>query len=401
MTSSTTANQGRSGVFLSVAEGQKVSLARPFRDLLGPTVDGYIVSDLPHPGGTYTPEEKVNAYLERSQAVVVFATADLDTGTDQYTRPNIADEIARARSKPHLQNTICVLKQAGVTLASNTNPVYARLDPNDPAPAFAAALEQLKAWGFDVDVPEAGDDPAVAAGRGSGASKAAAPSAPSPESVAASLERALALLPRSQYGGGEAALVLIAVPTPRQELLRPSELEDSTLAGWLEREALYGEPPVLERGEGTKAAVSGDRLVARQSRASVAIDEEGAVIVIRPLTRGTDRSIILRGIIEEEVLADLDADLAFVDRVLAHIDPKGHTAYFVPVVALVGAGYTAWRTRAEQAASPNSMTMNMNSGEQIVTHLSSPAQPQSALSDGRSNLATDLMVLLRRAARKG
>jgi hypothetical protein len=396
-----TAGQERSGVFLSVAEGQKVSLARPFRDLLRPAVEGYIVSDLPHPGETYTPEEKVNAYLERSQAVVVFATADLDTGADQYTRPNIADEIARARSKPHLQYRICVLKQSGVTLASNTNPVYTRLDPTDPEPAFAAALEQLKAWGFDVEVPEAGDDPAVAAGRGSGTSKAPAPSAPSPESLTGSLERALSLVPRSQHGGAEAALVLIAVPAPREALLRPSELEDSALAGWLEREALYGEPPVLERGEGTKTGVSGGHLVARQSRASVAIDEEGAVVVVRPLTRGADRSVILRGIIEEEVLADLEADLAFVDRVLAHIDPEGRTSHVIPVVALVGAGYTAWRTRAEQAASPKSMTMNMSSGDQIVTHLSSPAQPRSALGDGRSNLAMDLMVLLRRAARTG
>jgi hypothetical protein len=393
-----TEDRGRSGVFLSVAEGQKVSLARPFRNLLRPAVEGYIVSDLPHPGGTYTPEEKVDAYLERSQAVVVFATADLDTGADQYTRPNIADEIARARSKPHLQYRICVLKQTGVTLASNTNPVYTRLDPDDPEPAFAAALAQLKTWGFEVDVPEAGDGQAAAAGRGSGTSKATA-SVPSPESLAASLERALSLVPRTQFGGGEAAMVLIAVPAPRVALLRPSELEDSALAGWLEREALYGEPPVLERGEATKTGVSGGYLVARQSRASVALDEEGALVVVRPLTRGADRSVILRGIIEEEVLADLDADLAFVDRVLAHIDPAGHTAHVIPVVALGGAGYTAWRTRAEQAASPNSITMNMNSGDQIVTHLSSPAQPRSTLSDGRSNLAKDLMVLLRRGAK--
>jgi hypothetical protein len=388
-------------VFLSVAEGQKVSLARPFRDLLRPSVDGYIVSDLPHLGDSYGPEEKVEAYLEQSQAVVVFATADLDAGADRYTRPNIADEIARARSKPLLKNRICVLKQSGVTLASNTNPTYIHLDPDDPAPAFAAALEQLKAWGFDVDVPEAGDHHAVAARREPGTSKATAPSAPSPESLAASLERALSLVPRSQYAGGEAALMLIAVPAPRETLLRPSELEDSALAGWLEREALYSEPPVLERGEGTKTGVSGARLVARQSRASVAIDEEGAVVVVRPLTRGADRSIILRGIIEEDVLADLDADVAFVDRILAHIDPEGRTSHVVPVVALVGAGYTAWRTRAEQAASPNAMTMNMNGGDQIVTHLSPPAQPRSALSDQRSNLAKDLMVLLRRAARKG
>lgn len=399
MTADGTADRGLSRVFLSVAEGQKASLARPFRDLLRPAVEGYIVSDLPHPGGTYTPEEKVDAYLERSQAVVVFATADLDTGADQYTRPNIADEIARARSKPHLQHRICVLKQSGVTLASNTNPVYTRLDPGEPEPAFAAALEQLKAWGFDVEVPEEVHE-AVAARRRLDTPRTTARAAPSPEALAASLDRGVSLVPRSQYAGGEAALVLIAVPTPREALLRPSELEDDGLAGWLEREALYGAPPVLERGEGTKTGVIGASLTARQSRASVAIDEEGAVVVVRPLTRGVDRSITLRGIIEEEVLSDLEADLAFADRVLAHIDPQGHTSHIVPVVALIGAGYTAWRTRAEQAASPNSMTMNMSAGDQVVTHLSPPAQPRSALSNGRSDLAADLMVLLRRAARR-
>jgi hypothetical protein len=196
------------------------------------------------------------------------------------------------------------------------------------------------------------------------------------------------------------AITRITVPATREALLRPSELEDPALAGWLEREALYGEPPVLERGEVTKTGVSGARLIARQSRASVAIDEEGAVVLLRSLARSTDRSIILRGIIEEEVLADLEADLAFVDRVLAHIDPEGRTSHVIPVVALVGAGYTAWRTRAEQAASPNSMTMNMSAGDHVVAHLSPPAQPRSAMSNQRSNLARDLMVLLRRAARK-
>lgn len=401
MTSTDLTDRPRPAVFLSVAEAQKSSLARAFRDLLKPSVEGLIVSDLPHPGGTYTPEEKVNAYLDRSQAVVVFATADLDTGIDQYTRPNIADEIARARSKPHLQHRICVLKQSGVTLASNTNPVYARLDPDDPAPAFTAALEQLKAWGFDVDVPDVGG-PAIAAGRAPIAARnAPSRSAPSADSVAASLERALALVPRKQHGGGEPSLGLIVVPAPRQAVLRPSELEDPALAGWLEREALYGEPPVLERGEGTKTAVSGGHLVARQSRASVALDEEGAVIVVRQLKRDAVGSISFQGIIEEDVLVDLVADLAFVDRVLAHIDQAGRITHVVPVATLLGAGYSAWRTRAEQAASPGSMTLNIRGGDEIVTRLSSPAQPRSALSEGRSNLAMDVMVLLRRGAREG
>lgn len=393
-----TSEPERQAVFLSVAEAQKISLARRFRDRLGPSVDGYIVSDLPLIGDAYTPEEKVDAYLERSQAVVVFATADLEAGGDQFTRLNIADEIGRARSKANLRGRICVLKQSGVTLPSNTNPAYNHLDPSDPEPAFAAALEQLKAWGFDVEVPDRPHDPSDS----SSAPPAAAPtsSAPSAEAQAAGLERAQALVPRTQNTVSEPAVVLVAVALPQSALLRPSELEDRALAAWLEREALYGEHPIFERGEGTETRVRGDSLVAQQPRAWVAIDEAGTVVIRRPVTRGTDRSVVLRGIIEEEVLADLEADLAIVDRVLDHVDSAGRATHVVAVAALTGAGYSAWRTRAEQAANPNSMTMNMSGGDRIVTHLSPPAQPRSALAGGRSSLARDLMVLLRREARK-
>jgi hypothetical protein len=103
----------------------------------------------------------------------------------------------------------------------------------------------------------------------------------------------------------------------------------------------------------------------------------------RPLTRGVDRSVMVRGIIEEGVLADLEADLAFVDRVLERVDPGQRASHVIPVAALIGATYTAWRTRAEQAASPNWMSMNMSGGGRIVTHLSSPAQPRAALLPAR------------------
>jgi hypothetical protein len=390
--------QERPAVFLSVAEGQKAPLARPFRELLRPAVEGYIVSDLPLVGDAYSPEEKVDAYLEQSQAVVVFATADQDAG--QFTRPNIADEIARARSKPHLRNRICVLKQSGVSLPSNTNPAYNHLDPDHPEPAFAAALEQLKAWGFDVEAPQVAAHESSTTPAHAMAPRTEAASALSGEAAKEGLERALAMVPQTRNTVVEPALVLVSTAAPRGALLRPSELEDSALASWLERDALYGDPPVLERGEGTATGISGNSLVARQSRAWVAIDEEGTVVVMRPVIRRVDRRIHLSGIIEEEVLADLEADLAFVDRVLERIDPGRRASHVVPVTALLGGSYTAWRTRAEQAASPTSMTMNMSGGDRVVTHLSSPAQPRDYLNQQRPALAQDLMVLLRRAAIK-
>ena len=154
------------GVFISCSERQKEALGRPFKALLARSgVPGFIVSDEPRPEGSWTPEEKVDAYLDRSDAVVVFATGDLEAGDDRYTRPNIGDEIGRARSKPHLRNRVCVLKEHGVTLPSNINPAYEALDLAHPEDGFERALAQLREWGLRVDpLPEA---PVAGAGRSS------------------------------------------------------------------------------------------------------------------------------------------------------------------------------------------------------------------------------------------
>jgi hypothetical protein len=191
---------------------------------------------------------------------------------------------------------------------------------------------------------------------------------------------------------------LVATALPRAALLRPSELEDPALATWLEREALYGDAPVLERGERTTTGMSGNSLVAQQSRAWVAMDDEGTIVVVRPVIRNADSGNYMRGIIEEEVLSDLEADLAFVDSVLGHIDQDQRTRHVVVAAALVGATSTSWRTRAEAAASPHSMTINVTGGNGIVVHLPSPAHSRESLRQEASGVARDLMVLLRRAA---
>jgi pimeloyl-ACP methyl ester carboxylesterase len=140
------------GVFISVSERQKEALGRPFKALLAENgLRGFIVSDEPRPEGAWTPEEKVDAYLARSDAVVVFATGDLEAGEDRYTRPNIGDEIGRARAEPHLRNRVCVLKEHGVTLPSNIDPAYESLDLAHPEEGFRRALAQLREWGLLVD----------------------------------------------------------------------------------------------------------------------------------------------------------------------------------------------------------------------------------------------------------
>jgi len=161
----TPSDEGEPSVFISCSERQKSALGLPFRSFLADHgLRGFVVSDEPRPDGAWTPEEKVDAYLARSDAVVVFATGDVDAGESRYTRPNIGDEIGRARAVPHLRDRVVVLKEHGVTLPSNINPAYESLDPAQPEAAFQRALVQLREWGIGVgathrapgDVPRLG-----------------------------------------------------------------------------------------------------------------------------------------------------------------------------------------------------------------------------------------------------
>lgn len=124
------------------------------------------------------------------------------------------------------------------------------------------------------------------------------------------------------------------------------------------------------------------------------------VVVLRPLRRGA-QARGLSAVIDEDVRSDIEGALRFIDRLLGVIDARGGITHVAPVVTLIGAGYGAWRTRAEQAANPYSMTMNIVSrDEPAVARLSPPGRLRAALRDEPADLAADLTVLLRREAVK-
>lgn len=124
----------------------KERLARPVRDALNEL--GYravIVMDEPLLRGSFDPESKLNAYIEASDAFVALCTADrrVPGGTAQ----NVIDEIGRARSLPGLREVVCILKEIGIMLPSNINPVWESLDPDNPDSALGVIRRQLDAWG--------------------------------------------------------------------------------------------------------------------------------------------------------------------------------------------------------------------------------------------------------------
>jgi hypothetical protein len=139
---------GKLVVFLSCtgASDADERLARPIRDRL--KAAGYhavIVGDEASLRGDFSPEEKVNGYLEVSDAFFALATLDPRQGPSS-TAANIVDEIGRGRVLPSLKDVVSVMKQPGVVLPSNINPVYESLDLSDPDAAYELIIRQLKTW---------------------------------------------------------------------------------------------------------------------------------------------------------------------------------------------------------------------------------------------------------------
>ena len=143
--------------------------------------------------------------------------------------------------------------------------------------------------------------------------------------------------------------------------------------------------------------MEGDYLVLEQDSAFLAFDAAGTVIVSLPAV-GEDREsgAGLSAIIEEDVGGALQRGLAFTHGVLERIDPTHQVSDIVLAAALQNVGYMPWRTRAEHAASPDSITMRVTASD-VTVELTPPSRSRPTLQHQARELAEDLTTLLRRA----
>ncbi len=139
---------GKITIFISCSEQYRQRVGHAFRDLIQNLGFGAVIlSEAPKLENAWTTEEKLVGYLERSDALVVLCTPD-DQRADKTwaVRPNIIDELGRARTMKHLRDRIAVFKSKQVTLPSNVAPVYEQLDTNELDSALKALIRQLEAW---------------------------------------------------------------------------------------------------------------------------------------------------------------------------------------------------------------------------------------------------------------
>lgn len=211
--------------------------------------------------------------------------------------------------------------------------------------------------------------------------------------------RAMALLPqRPAYTAGSALLHVVVAGGPAKQVLRPSELDDPAFHAAMQQEALFGQPPVFDRGQGVQASVSGVTLAVGQSNAEITVDERGSIRVSRPARdAGAWPAIGISSLIEEDVHDRVAAAIRYAGWLMDHIDRTHGLSRVAIACRLDGVGYFPWRTRAEVAASPNAASMSSPGKESV----DSPpvVLPRAALLMDGATQAEDITVRLRRAIR--
>ncbi len=214
------------------------------------------------------------------------------------------------------------------------------------------------------------------------------------------VSRARDLIPMRQRFSSATLFVSIA-PGPVRATLRPAEVEAASLATFLLSESLTGPCAVLTTEDGTERAVHGDAIRLEQRRAGrlVHLDESGRVAIAHPVVSGRGQFPGISSIIEEDVQESIARCLRFAARVFDHIDPANRLSHVAPLVAVLGAGYLPWRTRAEQEQSPNQATIAMRGEGDVVVTLTPPARRRPALVHDTNQLAEDFAVRLRRGVR--
>lgn len=211
------------------------------------------------------------------------------------------------------------------------------------------------------------------------------------------LARAVAALP--QFQSGSSGMLHVALATDaNQRLLRPSEFDGDELSRSLQQLALFG-APILEVKEGVQVKRDDKgRLVLEQRDARVTVDERGTVVVTLPAVRRSQTTRLLPCLIEEDVAQDIERSLDFASRALELLDAASTVQVVAVAAAITGGHYLGWRTRREQQANPNSMSMNMSAPDLAVAELDR-VRPKADLPSRVREIVLDLTALLRRSLR--
>lgn len=215
--------------------------------------------------------------------------------------------------------------------------------------------------------------------------------------------RATALIPPENRNTVAAATLDVALAAgPTQRILRPIEIEAATLGDAMLQAALFGPDQMFERRLGNQAELIDGALIIRQERgAFIRLDEQGSLVLRLPLddtNRRSGRTAMDMGammvLVEEAIHARIATALGYAAAVIELIDPTQRITHVAIATRISGAEYRAWRTQAQNAASPGSVSIGMSGNRDRGPVVS--VHRRAALRLDRARLIEDLLVPLRR-----
>lgn len=214
------------------------------------------------------------------------------------------------------------------------------------------------------------------------------------------LERARSWLPRPGQQHSSPRLHVIVTGGPRQEVIPPSVLDAQGFAGPIMQQALSGTEPVFTPAHGTRPVLERGQLRLVQDGGTIVLAEDGTVVVSVPaIRRDHEIRMPLPALIEDDIRSALAAALGFIGWVLDHVDSLGRLSHVVVLGAIESGSIYGWRTRAEHAANPHSMTMSMDQRHIVVVPEEPRVRPRAYLTANRDQLVEDLLARLRRELR--
>jgi hypothetical protein len=190
---------------------------------------------------------------------------------------------------------------------------------------------------------------------------------------------------------------------PRQQVLRPAQLEDPEFKEWLHQTVLFGAAKLLDSATGTNVVIRNDALVVEQERGgSVSLGETAEVLIRMPIepAQGSRFSSISDSsvVIEEDVAAALQGGVQFIQTLLDRVDSTQRLTHVALAASISGAEHRAWRTRAEHAASPNAIEIPWRNSDE--TQFVVIDRKRGALQFDRQRLIEDIIIPLRRRWKK-
>lgn len=286
--------------------------------------------------------------------------------------------------------------------ARGKKPVLIFVHADDPEPDQAAFIREVGQWvggGLyqTFTTPDELRDHIIRALSDHAVARVSAPL-----DTAALARRAIEIMPETSRNSSGMQLHLTMASGPDVALLRPAEIEAAALADDLAQRVFFGTPTLLDRRGGIDHRLDGQELVLFQGdryhpTAEVRLWASGDARLCLPIGRRSDMGF--SALIQEDVQERITAGLAYLAWVLGRIDPTERQSHVALAARIDGREAMAWRTQAEQDASPRSGSVSgwgREEEREVPVQLTPAHRARQALVVNAREIAEDLLVLLRR-----